>query len=209
LIGAAYAKGLRVLGIEPVLGLPDRLDVFQLKAFPDRRGAVLYASGGNVWWLQGTPLRATLRFPEVDADHVAAVGDDALVGVSDALLRVDPAGVVTQRWPLPARVSGLTTSHDGRLVAASLKSGTVLILRATDGEVLAGLYGHHGRVSSLEFSDDDAWLFTGAWDATARLWSMAELEADPGAVVAQMEAAWGRGWEDVLGGDAERAAAPP
>ena len=53
------------------------------------------------------------------------------------------------------------------------------------------LTGHSGRVSALAFDPRDAWLVTGSWDGDLRQWSLAALDLDPSALLAEAEAAWG------------------
>ncbi|HMV69976.1 MAG TPA: hypothetical protein PKA64_24260, partial [Myxococcota bacterium] len=132
-----------------------------------------------------------------DATAVAPLGDDTLLGDPHGVLRLDPDGAPRATWDVGGRVVDLQASRDGRRVAVGLLDGDALVLRE-DGEVLARLRGHLARVASVAFTEDGAWLVTGSWDATVRLWSLAELEEEPAALEARLEAAWGRTWRDVL-----------
>ena len=198
LIGVPYGPGLRLWGLDPVLDLPADRYFWDLLATPSGDAALLVNRESDVWRLEGAPLRARLVAQGFNATAVAALGDDTLIAAQGGVVRIDASGAVSQHWPLTEVVVDMEVSHDGRLVAAGMMTGSTTVFRAADGAVLARLIGHTARVAAVTFSDDDAWLVTGSWDASARLWSMAELDADPATLEARLRAAWGRGWEEVL-----------
>jgi WD40 repeat protein len=71
------------------------------------------------------------------------------------------------------RVSALAFSPDGRLLAAGLDEGLLVIWDVATGAERRRLPGHEGRVTSLAFAPDGARLVSGSLDRTARLWDLA------------------------------------
>lgn len=154
------------------------------------------------------PLTVVARFDTVDIERgeenaVRLSGKAArlvseLVAVPGVLLRLDPRGDVVQRTPFDGTAVELTVSTDLRWAALGLLDGTALVIRVADGELVARLLAHTGRVSALVFADHDRWRYTGAWDATARRWSTRAFEADPDALRAEVNDRWGLELDEVL-----------
>jgi WD40 repeat protein len=71
------------------------------------------------------------------------------------------------------RVSALAFSPDGRLLAAGLDEGLLVVWDVATGTEQRRLPGHEGRVTSLAFAPDGARLVSGSLDRTARLWDLA------------------------------------
>jgi WD40 repeat protein len=71
------------------------------------------------------------------------------------------------------RVSAVAFSPDGRLLAAGLTEGALVVWDVASGAERCRLAGHDGRVSALAFSPDGSRLVTASLDRTARLWDLA------------------------------------
>jgi WD40 repeat protein len=167
---------------------------FDLETHGD--GVAALAIDHGVWRLDGGPRQLT-SLPDTHA--ISPLGDDTIIAAMGALLRLDPSGAVIARHPFDGTPVELTLSAHGRWAAIGLREGDALVLDLHTGELLARLVVHTGRVGSLVFAEDDRWLYTGAWDATARRWSTRAFDAAPDALRAEVDARWGMGLGEVLG----------
>ncbi len=153
---------------------------------------------------------------QLDGDGAAPA---RLAQVPDAAqLAVDPAG---RRWAAawdngvalferPARERGRlhspTVITDVALGAEHLilghLDGTVAVYRldaaGAPGELVARLAAHDDRVGSVELALDGATLWTSGWDRRVRRWDLRPLARPGAALVAEVEAAWGRTLADAL-----------
>ncbi len=124
-----------------------------------------------------------------------------LIGVTDRerLLLLDPAGrVLAQAQAGRVLLQDLAISPDGRYIAAGDLNGDLWLWTLPELVLVARMRGHQGRVSTLSFAPDGRLLASASWDATARLWDLGQLDADPTDLLAEIEAAWGLGLDDVL-----------
>jgi WD40 repeat protein len=128
---------------------------------------VLKASGGRTWHQSG------------GASAVALDGNGALVatGSPDGPLRILRANGGLVR-PIDAGIRGVTAvalSHDGALVAAAGADGEAGVWNVHTGDRVARFTGPAGRILSLAFSADDAYLATtNRRTHEARIWSVAD-----------------------------------
>ncbi len=76
-----------------------------------------------------------------------------------------------------ARLTAITLSRDGRLLATGDAQGEVRVW-STDGVLLGALEGHRSRVTPLAFSPDGALLASGSADTTALIWPRSVWEAE-------------------------------
>jgi Tol biopolymer transport system component/DNA-directed RNA polymerase specialized sigma24 family protein len=165
--------------------LAHRLPVSQVAFSPDgsllasasRDGRVkLYATQG--WELQhelasegGAVL--SLGFSP-DGEMLAAGAEDASWNWD----LQDGAFTVLDYFEYPgAHVERLAFSPDGTLLAHALSDGSIWLRKTADGETVARLAGHEGRVLSLAFSPDGHYLASGGADGRANVW---QFEAQPG-----------------------------
>jgi len=65
-----------------------------------------------------------------------------------------------------------TFSSDGKLLAAALSNGTVLVWETDTGQLRGEPILHDGEVITVDFSPDCELLATGSRDTTARLWNL-------------------------------------
>jgi WD40 repeat protein len=72
-----------------------------------------------------------------------------------------------------AAVTSVAFSPDGKLLAAGIADGTVVLQDATTGRRLAVLRGHKAAVESVAFSPDGATLASGSLDNSVILWDVA------------------------------------
>jgi WD40 repeat protein len=118
-----------------------------------------------------------------------ATADPAVTSVAfagDAVVAATTGGGLLRSWSLATGAArtlarnvngGLTSSADGRLLAAATADHTVAVWDAVTGELRAKLSGHNEAVTALAFSPDGAALVSGSADGTARLWDL-ESRAD-------------------------------
>jgi hypothetical protein len=159
-------------------------------------GVAALAIDQGVWRLDGAPRQLT-SLP--DAHAISPLGADTVIAAMGALLRLDPAGAIVARYPFDGTPVELTLSAHGRWAAIGLREGDALVIDLHTGELVARLLVHTGRVGSLVFAEDDRWLYTGAWDGTARRWSTRAFDAAPDALQAEVDARWGMRLGEVLG----------
>jgi WD40 repeat protein len=69
-------------------------------------------------------------------------------------------------------IFSLALSPDGSVLAVGYQDGSVRLWNMDNGEQLAVLKGHEGRVMSLAFSPDGTLLASGGTDGTVRLWGV-------------------------------------
>lgn len=97
------------------------------------------------------------------------------------------------------RVLSVAVSPDGRWVAATGREGAGEVFDADTGRRVAVLRGHRETTPHVVFGADGT-LYTGSWDGTVRAWDVATLSAEPEALVAEAERAWGLTLADALRG---------
>jgi WD40 repeat protein len=67
--------------------------------------------------------------------------------------------------------SRLAVSHDGAILVAIERPGTIAILNAKTGEALRRMDGHRGIIATCEFSPSGEMLLTAGEDGTVRIWN--------------------------------------
>lgn len=72
-----------------------------------------------------------------------------------------------------AQPTAVAASPDGSLLAIAGGNGAIHIVRRSDGQTLATLVGHEGRIAALRFSADGGQLVSIAADRSLRSWSVA------------------------------------
>ena len=74
-------------------------------------------------------------------------------------------------WQRPvSTMNSLAISLDGENLVGAERPGSVLIIRASTGEVIRRLDGHKGLISSCEYSADGASVISAGDDGTVRIW---------------------------------------
>lgn len=140
----------------------------------------LEGRGESAWGVSegGRPLRFGPDGAAVDLggqDEVRSVcpvaeGAVALYGWGWAELAPDGS----RRREVAYPNTGVDIAATARWVAIAQADGTVPVF-GRDGTLRATLFGHSGRVNTLEFSLDGAWLYSGSWTGGVRTWAMSEL----------------------------------
>lgn len=102
----------------------------------------------------------------------------ALIGCGDAAPRPTRPGPLLLGEPGPRFVDAdapardARFSRDGRFLATTSAEGTIIVRNVPTWRV-ARKFRHEGGATSVEFSPDGAWMVTGGYDGTARMWDLA------------------------------------
>ncbi len=138
---------------------------------------------GGIWVLEGSTWREVAREADAIAVDVGEGGTPLVVGRRRE--------VCIDRRCLPVEDDVIDVSISGDLVAVGMLSGDILLVRVATGKQVALLRGHRSRVSSVEFGPGGAWLLSGSWDGTARVWDLAGLDEPAEMLIAAAERNWG------------------
>ncbi len=129
------------------------------------------ANGGRDFAAEGT-VRAVAFAPH----------ENLLVAASDdGRIRAWDRATGGKRWQaeLRERPLALAISPRGDRLAIATASGTIQLARVADGQLLAKVAGHSGRIHALDISADGSWLVSAGSDHTARLWKLDDPAAPP------------------------------
>jgi len=122
------------------------------------------ATGGRDFPAGGT-VRAVAFAPT--ANLLLATGDDGHVRAWDRT-----SG--NERWnaDLKESLHAMVVSPTGDRIAAATTDGMIHVLQSENGQPLAKLIGHSGRIHGLDISADGKWLVSAANDHTALVWQL-------------------------------------
>ncbi len=135
-----------------VSGLKGDLHLYELPTFRLRWSRAVYSSSVQ-----------SVEFTRQGDELIAAGGDGfvAEVNVSDGAMH---AGF------RPRQAYRVTTSPNGRLLAAGCSDRAIRIWDREQGAELTCLQGHDGEVAALAFSPDGQTLAAGTWAGSVTLW---------------------------------------
>jgi hypothetical protein len=192
-----------VPSLTPVPGTEMAFDPGDMAVSADGRWALVVDPRAG---LMRAPMRGVFRFEllhaEPDLGHIDIAEDGHTVVVSGPAGRVRLIDTAAGRtlWSVDAGdiVLDVALSPGAERVAVARRDGRAEVRDAHTGALLLLLAGHEERVASVDWSPDGAWLATGSWDHAARRWDMRGIGADPAALEAEVEAAWGLTAEDLL-----------
>ena len=131
-------------------------------------GDLVHRFEGHTDWVN------TVAFSPVDGTRLASGADDATIRIWDVpsvsqVLQLDEPDWIRDIEFLPDGIQLVSASqspaHDGRIILWNTDTGEEI--RRLEGS------GHTGRINSVAFSPDGAFLVSGADDGTARLWNAA------------------------------------
>jgi WD40 repeat protein len=107
-------------------------------------------------------------------------GDERLLGFRDYLLQVYNLKSNTLESPvqLASRVVKAAVSPDGHKIAVGLEDFSILLINASDLQVLHTLAAHHGIISGLAFSPAGDRLLSASEDTWVRIWTLDGQEVD-------------------------------
>jgi WD40 repeat protein len=173
--------------------------VIDLESDPDRRFATALEIDGRILRLSAQP-GSSARIVAERPGALAVAGSESVIAVVTnstlEILRNDGEPALVSLPDVP--ITELALSPDGERVALGAGDGSVWVWSTSRLEPIAMLRGHQNRVSSLAFDGTGEWLLTGSWDADLRHWSMRALEQSPASLLAEAEAAWGLGLDELL-----------
>jgi len=201
-IGAPYHLGLEVwrgnppdqpARLEPLPQRPGDLDLD-----PDGRGAVVLDQDGGIWRVGGGEGVPEALLSRPGAVAVAAAGPWLVVAERQVLALFRDGEPVAQAELADARVVDVAVRPGADLLAVGHLDGRTSLWALPELRRVAELRGHETRVASVDFDPSGQVLATGSWDGSVRLWSLAGLDADPLALQATLERAWGRDATQVL-----------
>lgn len=154
----------------------------------DGSAAVILDNRGGVWVLAGETWGEVRRVPDAVAVDIGNGGAPLVTSLRREVC-VDGRCVAIADEIVDVSIFG------DRVAVATL-SGGVWLLDAQTGATLAVLRGHTSRVASVEFSPDGAWLVSGSWDGTARLWDIRELDVPAEVLIDRGRRSWGLDLEE-------------
>lgn len=109
--------------------------------------------------------------------EVARPAPDEEPDVPETTTVVPPQPVSTKPVHLPQgpyRPDAVAFSDDGKYVAIADSDWQIKVYFAESGILAATLFGHEGRIHSLDFASDSDLLASGSSDHTARVWSVGQ-----------------------------------
>ena len=152
---------------------------------------------------QGVQLVEPGRQRVITEDEAVAVdveGDRIALADRRRIWLVDHDGESQLDFQVDGQIWDIAFSPDATLIAAGTSEGRTHLHRTDTGELVAVLPGHLVRVATVDFAPDGSFLVSGSWDGSARLYSLAALDAPADELVDRVERAWGLTLEDVLPG---------
>lgn len=102
-------------------------------------------------------------------------------GAEEPLLDIQPGGANTRH---PHQITAIIASYDGNIYVTGCKDGNIRVMDGKSHELKFTLGGHSNAVTSLSWvttttssnaeneDDNDAWLASGSWDGTAKIWKI-------------------------------------
>jgi len=178
--------------------------VGELDSFAEGDGVVLVEDPDVIYRLRLGDAAPTPLAGLAGVQAVAATGDSVYAVSSAEIRRIDRPDAAPVVVPLPRGICGgaleVGVAPAGRVVAVGCFDGMILVFAGDDLHLLATLRGHTSRVGSLAFDGSGRWLLSGGWDATARIWDLSVLDRGPEELIAPLEASWGMGLDEALGG---------
>ncbi len=107
-------------------------------------------------------------------------GGEQLLGFRDAFVLVYDftSHSITLQFQVPRRVVKAALSPNGQLIAVGLEDFSILLVNASDQQVIHTITVHQGNISGLAFSPAGDRLLSASEDTWVRIWSLDGQELD-------------------------------
>jgi WD40 repeat protein len=209
-------RGFRTLGSILDISRDSELLVTMVRHVNLWRGQAIDAAGGSLdLWARkngkhlqrlagsdGLTERAafTVRGELVITSDTPLWGTDHPLQFARGILHVVDAGTgrLKRMFPVPARVTALAVSPDGRTAYLGSAEGTIHACEVASGGVRYEVAGHHDRVTALAIVARGRRLVSASGDASALAW---DLSIPPAIAPDRLDPAW----NDLAATDASRA----
>ena len=125
-----------------------------------------YSDGKNMGQLEGhvAPVRDVAV--SVDEKYIASAGDDRSIIVRTS----DDLKIYCHLFTRVFRLTSLDINDEGNRVAIGDESGGISVLKLDLGQFMVKNYQlHKSEITSMQFSKDDKWLFSGSSDLSATI----------------------------------------
>jgi hypothetical protein len=146
--------------------------------------------------------RTLLRAPDATRLALDGAGRRLALAQGQELSVVDVASGAVLRTVRGGggRLLEVALSADGAWLAGGAVDGVVWVWGPGDAPRMIGA-GHLERVSGLAFDPGGSWLVSVGWDGVGLRWDLRDLDGDPTALTAALEARWGVGLDHATRAD--------
>ncbi len=127
------------------------------------------ADDAVVHCLSSHVVKSTRLACSPDSNHIAVSEEDGHIVIL-SLSTGNPIGRFRTSQVNPGRLSCLSWSSDGVLLAGGFEDGRVVIWNVYTGDILTAIHAHDESVLCLAFAENGSCLATGSVDGVCRIW---------------------------------------